>query len=127
MPQYPLIRLESHVQLGNTKIAKAGKKNLETVVLKVVPVKTTTRTSEALRHCVGVAVGNQEDHIGTGEKYGVSEQEAVRAAEKAALRNRRKIRLFEDRTVHGRVTGRSGGDCISLSEAPKALELLVLV
>ena len=127
MPQYPLIRLKLHVQLGNTKIAKAGEKNFETVVLKVVPVKTTTRTSEALRYCAAIAVGNREDHIGIGEKYGVSEQEEIRAAEKAALRNRRKIRLFEDRTVLGRVTGRSGGDCISLSGAPKTLELLVLV
>ena len=112
--------LELRVQLGNTtKFAKADKENFETVVFKVVPVKTTTRTAEALRYWVAVAVGNRQDHIGIGEKYGATEQKAIRAAEKAAFRNIRRIRLFEDRTVRGRVTGRSGGDCISFSEAPK--------
>ena len=87
----------------NTKLAVAGAaKNARLKMFKFQPQNQTVK-----------------DHIGIGEKYGATEQKAIRAAEKAAFRNIRKIRLFEDRTVRGRVTGRSGGDCISLSEAPK--------
>ena len=95
------------------------KENFENVILKVVPVKTSTRTSQSLRYWVAVAVGNRQDQIGIGEKYGATEKIAIRAAEKAAFRNIRRILLLEDRTVPKRVFGRSGGDLVSLSEAPK--------
>ena len=93
------------------------------LVLKVVPVVTNTRTFKAARYWVAVAVGNRDGQIGIGEHVGKTEVIATKKAEKKAFKIL-KLRLFENRTVKGRVTGLSGGDCLLLSQAPKGVGII---
>ena len=94
------------------------------LVLKVVPVVANTRTSRAARYWVAVAVGDRKGRIGIGEHVAKSEALAKKAAEKKAYKKIKRILLIEDRTISGRVTGLSGGDCLSLSPAPKGIGIV---
>ena len=94
------------------------------LVLKVVPVVTNTRTSRAARYWVAVAVGDRKGRIGIGEHVAKSEASAKKEAEKKAYKKIKRILLIEDRTISGRVTGLSGGDCLSLSPAPKGIGIV---
>ena len=103
---------------------RENKENLEVVVLKAVPVVTKTRTFQGSRFWVAVAVGDHKSKIGIGEHVAKSEVLAPRQAQKKAFRNYREVKLFDERTVKGRVTGFSGGDCASISQAPRGVGIV---
>ena len=103
---------------------RGDKENLEVVVLKVVPVVTMTRTFEGSQFWVAVAVGDHKSKIGIGEHVAKSEALATRKAQKKAYRNLREVKLFEERTVKGRVTGWSGGVCASIVQAPRGTVII---
>ena len=118
--------LQVNVHLGRQPPARivGNKENLEVLVSKVVPVVTKTRTLQAPRYWVAVAVGDRCGLIGVGEHVGKTEAQATKRAEKKAFRNIKSIRRVEDRTVSGRITGLSGGDCLSLSQAPRGFGIV---
>ena len=105
--------LQLKVFLGKPKI---NKENFEILVLKVVPVITKTRTYEGSRFWVATAVGDRQGQIGIGEHVAKTEALARKKAEKKAFRNIKSLKLFEGRTLKGKV---SGGSCLVLSQAPK--------
>ena len=97
------------------KISAEEKENIKMAVLKVVRIRSKTRTSESLRYWVAVAVGNFDGMIGLADHFATNEKRATKCAEKKAMKRLRRINRLEDRTVHRRVFGRSGGDLVSLS------------
>ena len=106
------------------KISAEEKENIKMAVLKVVRIRSKTRTSESLRYWVAVAVGNFDGMIGLADHFATNEKRATKCAEKKAMKRLRRINRLEDRTVHRRVFGRSGGDLVSLSQAPKDVGLV---
>ena len=118
--------LEVHVQLGRRTpgtTVQMNKENLETLVLKVVPVFTNTRTLKRARYWVAVAVGDRSGLIGVGEHVGGTEAVATKKAKKA-IKSIKRIQLLDERTIEGRATGFSGGDCLSLSQAPRGVGII---
>ena len=78
--------LEVHVQLGRRTpgtTVQMNKENLETLVLKVVPVFTNTRTLKRARYWVAVAVGDRSGLIGVGEHVGGTEAVATKSGEES--------------------------------------------
>ena len=119
--------LEVRVQLGRRTpgtTVQMNKENLETLVLKVVPVFTNTRTLKRARYWVAVAVGDRSGLIGVGEHVGGTEAVDTKKAEKKAIKSIKRIQLLDERTIEGRVTGFSGGDCLSLSQAPRGVGII---
>ena len=122
--------LEVDVRMGRRDTGRgttnndSNKENLEVLVLKVVPVSSGTRTSQAVRYWVAVAVGDRNGSVGVGEHVGRTEKLATKKAEKKAFKNIMIIRLMDNSTVHGRVTGFSGGDCLSLPTAPRGVGIV---
>ena len=106
------------------KICPEDKENVKIAVLKVVRIKSRSRTSESLRYWVAVAAGNYDGMIGLADFFSTNEKRATKGAEKKAMKRLRRINRLEDRTVPRRVFGRAGGDCVSLSEAPKDVRIV---
>ena len=114
--------IQLNVTLGrptNSATSRDDKENFQVVVLKVVPVVTNTRTYQGSRFWVAVAVGDSISQVGIGEHVGRTETIATKKAEKKAFRGIKRIELFEQRTLKTRVTGWSGGECLTISPAPR--------
>ena len=114
--------IQLNVSLGrpNNSASRDDKENLQVVVLKVVQVVTNTRTYQGSRFWVAVAVGDGNCQIGIGEHVGKTETIARKRAERKAFRSIKRIDLFEERTpLKTRVTGWSGGTCLTISSAPR--------
>ncbi|PSR82234.1 hypothetical protein BD289DRAFT_371594 [Coniella lustricola] len=94
-------------------------------ILCVRFVSNQTRLGK-IRSVYALAIaGNSNGRLGIGEAKSVEAPTAFRKARMLAIQNMKPIRRYEDRTIYGNVTGKSGATVVNLFSRPPGFGLRV--
>lgn len=107
------LRLMQQTGLTKDAIKKIRVKNL--VAHRVV---NQTRMGKIQSQYYLTIAGNENGMLGIGEGKSAEDEDAIRQAMYAAIRNMKPIPRYENRTIYGEVEGKVGASVVQLSSRP---------
>lgn len=107
------LRLMQQTGLTKDAIKKIRVKNL--VAHRVV---NQTRMGKIQSQYYLTIAGNENGMLGIGEGKSAEDEDAIRQAMYAAIRNMKPIPRYENRTIYGEVEGKIGASVVQLSSRP---------